>query len=74
VNNPGNPQVKNSDPYPYLSKPIPVPHGYRFTWVGVGVCKNLGVNTTHSWGRQKDLTDAPQTSIDMGVTICKGLP
>jgi len=41
--------------------------------VRVGVRKNPGVNTTCSWGRQKDLADAPQMSIDMGVTICEGL-
>jgi hypothetical protein len=74
VNNPGNPRVKNSDPYPYPSKPVPVPHGHGFTRVGVGVRKNPGVNITRGWGRRKDLADAPQTSIDIGVTICEGLP
>ena len=74
VNDPGNPRVKNSDPYPYPSKPVPVPHGYGFTQVGVGVRKNPGVNTTRGWGTQKDLADAPQMSIDIGVTICEGLP
>ena len=52
VNDPGNPRVKNSDPYPYPSKPVPVPHGYGFTRVGVGVRKNLGVNTTRGWGTE----------------------
>ena len=74
MNDLGNPQVKNSDLYPYPSKPVPVPHGYGFMQVGVGVHKNLGVNTTHGWGRKKDLADTPQTSIDMGVAICEGLP
>jgi len=30
VNDPGNPWVKISDPYPYLSKPVPVRYRYRF--------------------------------------------
>jgi len=52
VNDPGNLWVKNSDLYPYPSKPVPVPHGYGFTQMGVEVCKNLGVNMTCSWGSE----------------------
>ena len=82
MNNPGNPQVKISDPYLYPSKPVPVPHGYGFIWVRVWGTKKpdgsmlpvIGVVTKQMESWQMNLADAPTMSNDMWMIICKGEP
>jgi hypothetical protein len=52
VNDPGNPRVKNPDPYFYPFKPVPLAHGYGYCGVrvrggtGTGVTRQVSISIT----------------------------